>query len=85
MPTSPRPPIGTPTVGDGAPAREKGGLARIPNNLLAIGSAAVLTIYGAGFQRTRAAADKFSEEADAHARPSSTPSASTTVAAAPPC
>ena len=84
MPTSPRPPIGTPPGGDGAPAREKAGLARIPNNLLAIGSAAVLTIYGAGFQRTRAAADKFSEEADAHARPSSTPSASTTVAAAPP-
>jgi uncharacterized protein with FMN-binding domain len=44
-------------------------MTRIPNNLLALGSAAVLTIYGAGFQRTRAAADKFAEEADAHTRP----------------
>ena len=58
----------TPRTGEGAPLREKGGAARIPNHLLAIGSAAVLTIYGAGFERTRAAADKFADDADAHAR-----------------
>lgn len=69
MTTPPRPPIDTPP-GDGAAPREKGASTRVPGNLLALGSAAVLTIYGAGYQRTRAAADKFADEADAHSRPS---------------
>jgi uncharacterized protein with FMN-binding domain len=31
------------------------------NNLLALGSAAVLTVYAAGYERTRAAAERFAE------------------------
>ncbi len=36
---------------------------RVANSLLALGSAAVLTVYAAGYQRTRPAADRFAEEA----------------------
>ncbi len=92
MTRPPRLPAESPTEGDAASSREKAQPARIPNNLLALGSAAVLTIYGAGFQRTRAAADKFANEADAHTRPTQQilespgpgrPSASAAASAAP--
>lgn len=36
----------------------------LQSNLAAIGSAAVLTVYAAGFARTKAAADKLNEESD---------------------
>jgi uncharacterized protein with FMN-binding domain len=69
MTRPPRPPIDPAPPAPGGDARDKGAGTRVSNNLLALGSAAVLSIYGAGFQRTRAAADKFANEADAHARP----------------
>lgn len=46
------------------PASEPGGPAQwLRGNLVGLGSAAVLAVYAAGFERTRAAAAKFSEEA----------------------
>ncbi len=38
---------------------------RVVNGLLALSSAAVLSVYAAGYERTRAAADRFALQADA--------------------
>jgi uncharacterized protein with FMN-binding domain len=37
---------------------------RVANSLVALGSAAVLTVYSAGYMRTRAAAQRFADESD---------------------
>lgn len=50
-------------------ARSKGSGGRIPNNLLALGSAAVMTIYSAGYLRTKSSADRFADEDGARRRP----------------
>ncbi len=42
---------------------------KIPNSLLALGSAAVVAIYSAGSMRTEAAAHRFDEESGARRRP----------------
>lgn len=42
---------------------------RIPNSLLALGSAAVLAVYSAGNLRTREAAQRFDDESGARRRP----------------
>jgi uncharacterized protein with FMN-binding domain len=39
------------------------------SNLVALGSAAVLTVYGAGYMKTQAAAQRFAEEDAARSRP----------------
>jgi uncharacterized protein with FMN-binding domain len=44
---------------------------RIPNSLLALGSAAVLAVYSAGNLRTREAAQRFDDESGARRRPMS--------------
>lgn len=44
----------------------------VKNNLVALGSAAVLAVYAAGYQRTRAAAEKFATESADRRRPSAT-------------
>lgn len=51
---------------------------RLPTSLLSLGSAAVLSIYAAGYLRTQAAAEQFARDLDAHRRPerSTGPSAS---------
>ena len=50
-------------------ARGKNSPLRIPNNLLALGSAAVMTIYSAGYLRTKSSADRFADEDGARRRP----------------
>jgi len=60
------------------PARRK-----MSGGLMALSSAAVLSIYLAGFLRTRPAAEKYSEDAD-HRRPAPTVAALTTVPSPPP-
>ena len=45
------------------PAESPGRGQWLKNNLVAIGSAAVLAVYAAGFERTRAAAARFTQEA----------------------
>jgi uncharacterized protein with FMN-binding domain len=44
----------------------------VKNNLVVLGSAAVLAVYAAGYQRTRAAAEKFATESADRRRPSAT-------------
>ena len=56
-------------------------MAPIKHNLVALGSAAVLSVYAAGYTRTRAAAQAFADEAPAR-RPA--PPASTNPPPAPP-
>jgi uncharacterized protein with FMN-binding domain len=55
---------------------------RMSNSLIALGSAAIVAVYAAGYQRTRAAAQGFSDE-DARRRPPAH-AAATQPAAAPP-
>jgi hypothetical protein len=43
----------------GAPAEGSGSSRKIGNRLVALSSAAVLTVYAAGYLRTRAAAQRF--------------------------
>lgn len=43
-------------------ASTPGGAKRSTNNLVALGSAAVVAVYGAGFMRTQAAASRFADE-----------------------
>ncbi len=50
-------------------ARTKGPGGRIPNSLLALGSAAVMTIYSAGYLLTKSAADRFAAEDGGRRRP----------------
>jgi uncharacterized protein with FMN-binding domain len=45
-----------------APTNEHGGKKRVKISLVALSSAAVLSVYGAGYVRTRAAAERFAEE-----------------------
>ena len=45
-----------------APTNEHGGKKRVKTSLVALSSAAVLSVYGAGYVRTRAAAERFEEE-----------------------
>ena len=71
-PTAPIPPTPRPVPrGESAPLR-------FPNSLLSLGSAAVLSIYSAGYLRTQAAADQFAREAEAHQRPARRQGASPT-------
>ncbi|MFL6973426.1 MAG: hypothetical protein ACJ8F2_16065, partial [Xanthobacteraceae bacterium] len=51
-----------------------GGHKKVSNSLLALSSAAVLAVYSAGYMRTRAAADRFTLQAEARSpiRPSPT-------------
>jgi uncharacterized protein with FMN-binding domain len=55
----------------------------VKNNLVALGSAAVLAVYAAGYQRTRAAAEKFATESADRRRPSATAKPVAPPAAAP--
>ena len=50
-------------------ANDRKPAARGRNNLVALGTAAVLAVYAAGFDRTRAAAQKFAEADAAQRRP----------------
>lgn len=49
--------------------RASGASLRIPNSLLALGSAAVMTIYSAGYLLTKSAADRFAAEDGGRRRP----------------
>jgi uncharacterized protein with FMN-binding domain len=55
---------------------------KLGNNLLALGSAAVVTVYAAGYYRTRAAAQRFAEDA-VERRPPAEPSTAPSNTAAP--
>ena len=41
---------------------DRGNNKKVTNSLLALSSAAVLAVYAAGYQRTKAAADKFTAD-----------------------
>jgi uncharacterized protein with FMN-binding domain len=45
-----------------APTNDNSGKKRVKTSLVALSSAAVLAVYGAGYARTRAAAERFAEE-----------------------
>jgi uncharacterized protein with FMN-binding domain len=58
---------------------------RVTNNLVALGSAAVFTVYAAGFVRTRPAAQRFAQQAERRPTPvtriaAATPAAESTAA-----
>ncbi len=63
-PDTPDQPVKSPARSPRTPAP-----ARIPGSLLVLGAAAVLTVYGAGFERTRLAAQQFADESAAGRRP----------------
>ena len=52
----------SPSSTNARPPRGIGAGARIPNNLLALGSVAVMSIYAVGYLRTKSAADRFDEQ-----------------------
>lgn len=65
---------------DAVGTRRVGAVARIPNNMLALGSAAVLSVYAVGYLRTKSAADKFDsqfgDEHESRRRPAAAPTSS---------
>ena len=73
MSTKPESPADGGSVTDSAsrPAAPAGGSAQwLRSNLMGLGSAAVVAVYAAGYQRTRAAAQRFADESSAR-RPAS--------------
>jgi uncharacterized protein with FMN-binding domain len=57
---------------------------KVPPNLVALGTAAVLTVYGAGYWRTRAAAERFADDTRRRPAPPESPYAPPPVIAEPP-